>query len=54
VKADEDRDRTPVEIALARLRLAAFSALEVGASRDEVNAEVAEAHRLLHPTGGER
>lgn len=43
---DDEPDLTITEIALNRLRLAAFSALEAGATRDQVNAEVADADRL--------
>ncbi len=50
---DEERTLTPVERALAELRLAAFSALTAGANRGEVDREVAEATRIhLRMTGG--
>ena len=43
---DDGPDLTVTQIALNRVRLAAFSALEAGASRDQINAEVADADRL--------
>jgi len=46
MSGDEERDLTPVEISLNVVRLAAFNALEAGATRDQVNAEVADAHRI--------
>lgn len=46
MSAEEEPDLKPVQIALNRLRLAAFVALEVGASRDQIAAEVAEAKRI--------
>jgi hypothetical protein len=50
-KHDEERSLTPVEIALNRVRLAAFVALEQGATRAEIEAEVAEASRILNRQG---
>jgi hypothetical protein len=46
-QADEDRELTPVERALVKVRLAAFSALEAGASRHDVDQEIAEAARVF-------
>ncbi len=52
---DEDRVLTPIEQALTQVRLAAFAALDAGATRAEVEAQVAEAARLhLRITGGAR
>lgn len=51
---DEERDLTQVEIALNRVRLVAFTALQVGASRDQIAAEVAEAQRILDRMGTRR
>lgn len=45
-EGDEDRTLTPIEQALVKVRLAAFSALEAGATRAEVEAEIADAVRL--------
>ncbi len=39
----EDRDLTPVEQALTKVRLAAFSALQAGACAADVEREIAQA-----------
>lgn len=43
---DPEPDLTPAEIALTRVRLTVFTALELGASRQDVEREVAEAARI--------
>lgn len=43
---DEERDLTPAEQALTRVRLAAFAALEAGATRQDVDREIADAARI--------
>lgn len=54
VGAAEEPDLPPVEIALNVVRRAAYRALEVGASRHQVDAAVAEAKRILDRQGGPR
>lgn len=49
---DEEPTLTRLQIALTRVRLAAFTALEAGASRHQVEAELAEAKRILDRRGG--
>jgi hypothetical protein len=44
--SDEERDLTPQERALVRVRQAAFAALEAGAPRESVDREVADAKRV--------
>jgi hypothetical protein len=42
----EDRDLTPTEQTLTRVRLAVFSALEFGATRQDIDREIAEAYTI--------
>lgn len=44
----EEPDLTPVEIALNRIRVDAHRALEIGATRQQIDATVAEAHQILN------
>ncbi len=43
---DDEPDLTPAQQALTRVRLAAFTALQAGATRHDVDREVAEADRI--------
>ncbi len=50
----DERDVTPVERALTRVRLAAFAALQEGGSRQDIERETAEAFRIHTQTGRPR
>lgn len=46
-RPEQESDLTAVEISLNRVRLIVFRALELGASRQDIEREAAEAARIL-------